>query len=582
MNIRLRLLFLLNNVTGPIVWKTLLGMFITFTYVGQAWAVAEALKTLFLSQGLDRLLWLSLFIGAMIVLRAGLLWGKEVYGKKIACIVKERLRERLFKHFFSLGPGYQENCRSGNIQSVLTDGVEAIEPFLIGYIPQLMITFIGAGILTTYIWRLDWAVGLIILAGILLAVVGPQVGSIFIGKHILEYWKSYAALNAQYIDAMQGMTTLKLFNASRKKGLELADQGQDFYRKSMDSLGVSLIDSALVNWAGAAGTIFASGVGALRVAGGNLAGTELFIILFLSVECFRPLHELNMLWHQSYLGISAAKSIFAILDEPAAVTAPEQDIVSAESIKPPRIELKNVSFAYAQGKRPALKQVSFAIEPGETVAVVGKSGSGKSTLVNLLLRFYDPQQGEIYLNEQNIRNLPLKELRSLISVVFQETNLFYGSAADNLRIAKPQATQEELEEAAQKAYAHEFIMDLKEGYQTHIGERGVRLSGGQRQRIALARAFLKNAPILILDEATSNVDGDSEKKIQDALELLVQGRTTLIIAHRLSTIRGADRIFVLDDCRLAESGTHGQLAVAGGIYWQLMKAQGRWIDVKQN
>lgn len=573
MNMRVRLFFLLKSVAGAIAGKTLLGLFLTGTYVAQAWAVAEVLKGVFLGRDLNRLSWLILFIGAMILLRAGLIWFNEVFGKKIACIVKEKLREGIFTHFLSLGPGYQEKCRSGKLQSVLTDGVEAVEPFLVGYIPQLMTTFIGAGILTAYVWRLDGAVGLVILTGVLLAVIGPQIGSIFVNKYLLEYWSAYGALNSQYIDAMQGMTTLKIFNASRKKGEELEGQGEDFYHKSLNSLAVSLLDSALVNWVSAAGTVFASGVGALRVAGGHLAGTELFIILFLSVECFRPLHDLNRLWHQSYLGLSAAKSIFGVLDEPPAVTAPQPDLASPRKNSPPQIRLDRVSFAYSQGKRPALDQVSFTVEPGETVAVVGKSGSGKSTLVNMLLRFYDPQQGEIYFDGKNIKNYPLWELRSRISVVFQETNLFYGSVADNLRIAKPDAVQEELEEAAKKAYAHEFILRLKDGYDTQIGERGVRLSGGQRQRIALARAFLKDAPVLILDEATSNVDGESEKKIQEALDLLIRGRTTLIVAHRLSTIRGADKIFVLDQCRLVEWGSHGELAAAKGFYWRLIEAQ---------
>jgi len=573
MSMRLRLLVLLKSVAGAISLKTFLGLLLTGTYVVQAWAVAEFLNAIFLGRQLDSLWWMMLLISGMILLRAGLVWLNEVLGKKIACNVKERLRKQIFTHFLSLGPGYQEQRRSGNIQSVLTDGVEAVEPFLVGYIPQLLTTFVGAGVLTSYIWGLDGIVGAVILTGVILAVVVPQVGSIFVSRIILEYWEVYGSLNAHYIDSMQGMTTLKVFNAGQKKEQELERHGQDFYRKSMNSLGVSLFDSSLVSWVSAAGTVFASGVGALRVAGGNLAGTELFVILFLSVECFRPLHDLNRFWHQSYLGISAAQSIFAVLDEPPAVIAPEVE-EKAETVKrPPRIQLRDVSFAYSQRKRPALEQVSFTIEPGETVAVVGKSGSGKSTLVNLLLRFYDPQQGEILYDGENIRDYALDDLRRQISVVFQETNLFYGSVADNLRLARPDASRAELEEAAKKAHAHQFIMELKDGYDTQVGERGTRLSGGQRQRIALARAFLKDAPVLILDEATSNVDGESEKKIQEALDLLVRGRTTLIIAHRLSTIQGANRIFVLDNFRLAECGSHEKLVENRGIYWRLIEAQ---------
>jgi ABC-type multidrug transport system fused ATPase/permease subunit len=330
----------------------------------------------------------------------------------------------------------------------------------------------------------------------------------------------------------------------------------------------------VVKWAAAAGSALAAGVGALRVSTGHLPLADLFVILFLAVECFRPLNDLIMHWHRSFLGIAAVRGIFGILD--TSITIGEQPAAGLERdtvYARPKIEFKNVTFAYAAGKRTAVKDVSLQVNPGETVAVVGKSGSGKSTLVNLLLRFFDPQNGNILLNGRDIREYPLSFLRSQIAVVFQDTYLFYGTVADNLRIARPGATQAELERAARLAHAHDYITALKDGYQTHIGERGVRLSGGQKQRLSIARAILKDAPLLILDEATSNVDGASEKMIQEALDRLSRDRTTIVIAHRLSTIQGADRIIVLDDQRVKETGTHSELLVSGGVYAQLIKMQ---------
>ncbi len=568
----LRVFTLLKGVYRHVAGKTLLGITITALYVAQAVAVAEGLNSVFLNQSLQGLGSILLFIGLMVAMRGVLHWLDEIYAKKIAFLVKSKLRERLFEHILHLGPSYQENYRSGGLQAVLTEGVESLEPFLTSYIPQLLIALFGSGLIAVYIWHLDWLVGLIALAGVLIAAFFPMLMSPLVGRILLDYWRSYARLNAQYIDAMQGLPTLKVFNASQRKALELDEEGWRHYRHSMKGLGTALFDSAMVKWAGAAGTTLAAGAGAWRVATGVLPLVDLFVILFLTIECFRPLNDLVMFWHRSFLGLAAGREIFAVFDTDVTVKQPA-DAGKRTIASQPAIGFKDISFAYAAGQRPALRNVSFRINPGETVAVVGKSGAGKSTLVSLLLRFFDPQAGSVTLDGRNIRDYSLAELRQQIAVVFQDTYLFYGTVADNLRIAKPEATDEELAEAARLAQAHGFITGLPDGYQTHIGERGIRLSGGQKQRLSLARAILKDAPVLVLDEATSNVDGVSEELIQKALEGLTSQRTTLIIAHRLSTIQSADRIVVLDDCELKETGTHQELLTAGDIYAQLVRAQ---------
>lgn len=570
-----RLFTLLKGSYGQVALKVSLGLLIVGTYVGQAFAVARALSVLFMEKSLYPALPMVLIVTILIGIRAFLLWIDETYGKKIASVIKNRLRERLFKKLLQLGPGYQENYRSGNLQSVLIDGVESVEPFLTGYIPQLIVGLLGAGCIVAYIWTLDWVLGVIILSGVLIAVLSPQFGSNVFGKIILEYWLSYAKLNAQYIDALQGMTTLKIFQAGKRKGEELESEARKLYDWSMKSLGVSLMDSTIVKSAGAIGAVLTTGVGALRVADSLITPENLFVILFLSVECFRPLVDLNKYWHQSLLGFAAARGIFALLDADAVIKDEGDKGQTGRQAdrELPSLEFKDVSFAYLHGKRPAVKNISLTIKPGEKVAFVGKSGAGKSTLVNLILRFFDPQTGDILLSGRKLRDYPLAELRSRIAAVFQDTYLFYGTVAENLRIARPGASMEELERAARFAEAHEFIGELPQGYDTVIGERGVRLSGGQRQRIAIARAFLKDAPLLILDEATSNVDSQSEEKIQHALEHLMENKTTLIIAHRLSTIQNADRIFVMDDQEIKEDGTHDRLIRAEGAYARLIEAQ---------
>ncbi|MDR2355211.1 MAG: ATP-binding cassette domain-containing protein, partial [Clostridiales Family XIII bacterium] len=303
------------------------------------------------------------------------------------------------------------------------------------------------------------------------------------------------------------------------------------------------------------------------------APAALFVILFLAAECFRPLNDLTAFYHQSFLGMSAANRMFDFLEAAPAVPDSGSEKFIRDASNPPKILFSGVSFSYKDGNRPALRDVSFVVPAEANAAFAGKSGAGKSTVVNLMLRFFDPQTGSIAANGKNIHLFDLASWREGIAVVFQDTYLFYGTVSENLLLAKPGATQEELERAAALAGAHGFIAALPEGYETVIGERGARLSGGERQRIAIARAILKDAPILILDEATSNVDAASERVIQEGLARLARGRTTLVIAHRLSTIQDSERIFVLDGGRVAEQGAPRELSARGGVYGELTRAQ---------
>ena len=571
MNVYVRLLGFLSDIKKEIAGKTLLGLVISATYLVQAVLMAQIVNLVFGSQDKAELFLRLAAVVAAILIRSWLMMRNESYTKTMAQKIKGKIRSVVLEHMFRLGPGQMNDKRSGELTSLVLDGVEALEHFYVSFIPQVFTVLIVGGFSFFYLLQYDPLTSVILILAMVLCVVVPIATIPIVEKNIGDYWTDYSRLTAQYIDAVQGLTTLKTLDAEKSMGSILKKEATSFWRRSIKNTGISLSNASLMLILTSVTSSITVVIAALRAYNGTIEAAAVPVFLFLTVECARPLFDLNRYWHSSFLGLSTAEGLFELMDtEPKIVD--REDAAKNGIEEMPEIRFENVTFSYT-GSEDVLKDVSFTISKGSKTAIVGRSGSGKSTIVNLLIRFYDPQEGAIKISGKDMRDYELSYLQSRMSAVFQDTFLFYGTVRENIRMSRPDATDEEIVAAARLARADEFIDKLPEGYDTIVGERGLTLSGGERQRISIARAIIKDSPVMILDEATASVDAESEKLIQNAIDELSRKRTSVIVAHRLSTVRDADNIIVLENGTVAEQGTHEELLAKKGIYHELIKAQ---------
>ncbi len=532
------------------------------------YAIAHVLQ----GANISELVPLLIGVAALVVLRSAFQYGRDIVAHQTAAIVKIGLRTRLYRHALALGPGYFDQRRTGDVLLSFVDAVEQLDVYFGQYLPQLFVAVVTPPLIFLFMATLDLQVALVFLGFATVTLLVPGVLRVKNMRSSEARRLAYGVYGSEFLDSIQGLSTLKAFGQAKARGAVLADKARHLYKTTMWILGVNIATGGLSMLGVSAGAATALALGAVKVSGGELPLSSLVVILLLGVEVFRPIRELVQLFHTGILAQASAQGIFALLDTPITIHNAPKTVAASAEVRP-EIIFDNVVFGYQGGARPALKGISFTLKAGETLGVVGPSGAGKSTLVWLLLRFVDPQSGRLLLGGIDLREIQLEKIRDNIAVVTQDTYLFHGTVAENLRLGKPNASQEELEAAARFANVHEFISSLPNGYETVVGERGARLSGGQRQRVAIARALLKDAPILVLDEALSSVDAENEAAIQEALDRLMVGRTTLVIAHRLSSVIRADRIIVLEHGQVVQTGTHRELIGQNGLYAQLMAPQ---------
>ena len=529
-------------------------------------ALSAAIGLLALAVGIARFAFLGRFLAgvfrgqtlilpllgaaAAILLRAWLDHHRTMIANRTAASVQEALRARLFDKIIALGPAWFGAERTGGVMLSMVDGVEQLQSFFGQYLPQVTIAICAPFAIFFFIAWWDIPVATVMLAAALFTLILPATVHRKTGIASRTRQSAFKSFGEEFLDAVQGLPTLKAFGQSAAYGRMLAAKARALSDSTFWVLSLNVLTRGFTDLGTALGSAAALALGAWRVRHGEMSIEALLIVLMAGTEIFRPLRDLRGVLHQGLNGQAAAAGINALLA--ADVTAPTGEAVP--SLKS-EITFENVAFAYPGGRRPAHTGLTFRIGAGERVGIVGPSGAGKSTIVRLLSRLHQPQTGTIRIGGHDLTDLDPAQLRGMIAVVSQDTYLFHGSVEENLRLGCPDASEAELIAAATAANAHGFISALPHGYQTVIGERGTSLSGGQRQRLAIARALLRDSPILVLDEALSSVDTENETIIQQALDRLMVGRTTLILAHRLSSVIGADRILVLNDGAVVQSGS---------------------------
>lgn len=541
------------------------------------WIIKDMIDEVLADKNGTMLNWIAASIIAIFVVR-GLFWyGQNYLMSYVGQSVIIDIRAAVFKKLQRLSVSFYDKNKTGTIMSYVTNDVNALQSAMVeNTIEMITEGFILIGSVVAMIY-LDWRLTLFTVCTFPVVLWFME----FFGKKIRKTGGRIQECTADITSVLQeSVASARVIKSFVREDYEVDRfdvENRANFRANMKNAQLMATLTPVVELVAAIGVTMIIWYGGNNVINGTITAGSLVAFLTYAVKISNPIKRLTRVIGNIQKALAAAQRVFMIIDMPEEI-AESRDAKQLPEVSG-KVEFQNVSFAY-DDKGNVITDLSFSVKPGEVIAIVGPSGAGKSTIANLLPRFYDVNKGDIKIDGHSVREVTLDSLREQVGIVPQETMLFNGSVYNNILYGRLDATKEEIEAAAKAANAHDFIMQLTDGYETKLGDRGVNLSGGQRQRIAIARAILKNPRILILDEATSALDTESERVVQEALDRLMVGRTSFVIAHRLSTVKNADKILVLEKGNLVESGTHDELLALDGLYAHLYKIQYRNKEAK--
>lgn len=541
------------------------------------WIIKDMIDEVLADKNGTMLNWIAASIIAIFIVR-GLFWyGQNYLMSYVGQSVIIDIRAAVFKKLQRLSVSFYDKNKTGTIMSYVTNDVNALQSAMVeNTIEMITEGFILIGSVVAMIY-LDWRLTLFTVCTFPVVLWFME----FFGKKIRKTGGRIQECTADITSVLQeSVASARVIKSFVREDYEVDRfdvENKANFRANMKNAQFMATLTPVVELVAAIGVTMIIWYGGNNVINGTITAGSLVAFLTYAVNISNPIKRLTRVIGNIQKALAAAQRVFMIIDMPEEI-AESRDAKQLPEVSG-KVEFQNVSFAY-NDKGNVITDLSFSVKPGEVIAIVGPSGAGKSTIANLLPRFYDVNKGDIKIDGHSVREVTLDSLREQVGIVPQETMLFNGSVYNNILYGRLDATKEEIEAAAKAANAHDFIMQLTDGYETKLGDRGVNLSGGQRQRIAIARAILKNPRILILDEATSALDTESERVVQEALDRLMVGRTSFVIAHRLSTVKNADKILVLEKGNLVESGTHDELLALDGLYAHLYKIQYRNKEAK--